>query len=139
MTPQPGKSNLFSDEGAFDMLAELERNTPEELRRQRTHFRVTLKSKVILAPGNTSDATKLKLQGVTGDLSEGGCRILFPLPPLVGDIYRLTFDRSVLDLPTTYARCVRCHLLREDAFEAGFRFFNLITLPENVALESTTA
>lgn len=128
-----------SDEQAFDLLKELEQNTPEEIRRQRTHFRVTVKAKVILQSGNASETTRLKLQGITGDLSEGGCRILFPLPVMVGDIYRLTFDRKVLDLPVTFARCMRCHMLRDDAFEVGFRFFNVISLPENMAADAGVA
>lgn len=128
-----------NDEQAFDLLKELEQNTPEEIRRQRTHFRVTAKAKVILQSGNASETTKMKLQGVTGDLSEGGCRILFPLPVMVGDIYRLTFDRKVLDLPTTFVRCMRCHMLRDDAFEVGFRFFNVISLPENMAADAGVA
>lgn len=125
-----------NEEQGFDLLKELEQNTPEEIRRQRNHFRVTIKAKVILQPGNASETTRLKLQGVTGDLSEGGCRILFPLPVMVGDIYRLSFDRKVLDLPTTFVRCMRCHMLREDAFEVGFRFFNLISMPENLAVDA---
>ncbi|MCG3126931.1 MAG: hypothetical protein CHACPFDD_01786 [Phycisphaerae bacterium] len=118
---------------AFDMLSELERNTPDEIRRQRAAFRIALKTKVVLQPGNASDMNLLKLQGVTGDISEGGCRALFPLPPRVGDVYRLTFDRGMLDLPLTFARVVRCYMLREDAFEVGFRFFNQIAMPEKLA------
>lgn len=117
---------------AFDLLSELERNTPDELRRQRAKFRVAVKARVILQPGNASEQHKLKLQGVTGDLSEGGCRTLFPLPVTVGDIYRLTFDRATIDLPATFARCVRCYMIRDDAFEVGFRFFNPVTLPEGL-------
>jgi len=137
---EPNQSRIANpganDEQAFDLLRELEQNTPDEIRRQRTHFRVTVKAKVILQPGNASDLTKLKLQGVTGDLSESGCRILFPLPVGVGDIFRLAFDRSLLNLPVTFARCMRCQMLREDAYEAGFRFFSLVSLPETLAEEA---
>jgi hypothetical protein len=55
---------------------------------------------------------------------------LLPLPLLVGDVYRLQFERNTLDLPLTFARCVRCRLVREDAFEVGFAFFSAICLPE---------
>lgn len=122
-------------QAALDLLAELERNTPDDIRRQRTHFRVALKSKVLLTHGNASEQTRMRLQGVTSDLSEGGCRLLLPLPIMVGDVYRITFDRNTLDLPMTFARCVRCALLKEDAFEAGLRFFAPIWLPEHVAAE----
>ena len=77
---------------------------------------------------------KIKVKGVTGDISEGGCSAVFPIPTRVGDVYRLQFERKQLDLPLTFARCVRCRLIREDAYEAGFAFFSAICLPENVAV-----
>ncbi|RMF72110.1 MAG: PilZ domain-containing protein [Planctomycetota bacterium] len=134
-----GEENVLNNESAFDMLQELERNTPDEIRRQRTSFRISIKAKVTLLPGNASELLKFRVQGVTGDLSEGGCRALFPMPVVVGDIYRLEFDRETIDLPLTFARCVRCLLLREDAFEAGFMFFTPVSLPANVDLSQHAA
>lgn len=128
------KDRNGSDE-AFHVLKDLERNTPEEIRRQRAHFRLSIKASVILQPGNQTDILSFKVKGVTGDISAGGCSALFPVPARVGDIYRLQFDRKSLDLPLTFARCVRCRLVREDAFEAGFAFFSPISLPENVSNE----
>lgn len=125
-----GGSNELSDDRAFDMLQELERNTPDEIRSQRSHFRLEIKARVTLQPGNASDVLKFKMQGTTGDVSRGGCRILFPLPVHVGDIYRLEFDRQQLNVPLVFARCVRCVLLRESAYEAGFSFFTPVALPE---------
>ena len=121
--------SINSDE-AFDLLQDLGRNTPDEIRRQRAHFRVAVKAAVVLQPGNASELMNFKVKGTTGDVSEGGLSALFPIPPRVGDIYRLAFDRNVLDLPLTFARCVRCRVVREDAFEAGFAFFTPIALPE---------
>lgn len=118
---------------AFDILQELEQNTPDELRRQRTHFRMAIKAGVTLQAGNSSQLMDFKLQGVTGDISEGGCGALFPMPARVGDIYRLEFDQTRLQLPMTFARCVRCHLVREGAYESGFRFFTPVYLPEDLA------
>jgi hypothetical protein len=123
--------SVSSDEG-FDLLQELTRNTPEEISRQRAHFRLAIKAGVTMQSGNTSDLRKFKVKGVTGDVSEGGLSALFPIPTQVGDIYRLQFDREVLELPLTFARCVRCRVIREDAYEAGFAFFTPICLPENV-------
>ncbi len=123
---------LSTDE-AFDLLQDLERNKTEDIRRQRAYFRLAVKSAVILQPGNTSDLLRFKVKGVTGDISEGGCSILFPLSPRVGDIYRLQFDKNLLDAPLAFARCVRCRLIREDAYEAGFAFFRPITLSEQTA------
>ncbi len=121
-----------NEEQAFDLLQELERNKTDEIRRMRTHFRLAIKAGIILMPGNASDVLKPRVQGVTGDISEGGCSALFPIAAQVGDIYRLEFDRQALNIPLTFARCVRCRLIREDAFEAGFAFFKAITLPDNV-------
>jgi hypothetical protein len=74
----------------------------------------------------------MKVKGVSGDISEGGCNVLLPIPMRVGDIYRLTWDREEVDLGLTFARCVRCRLVREDVFEAGFAFFVSISLPEKL-------
>lgn len=122
---------IGSGDDAFDMLQELERNTPEEIRHQRTHFRLQIKAKVILQSGNSSELQAFRMQGVTGDLSEGGCKALFPLPVRVGDVYRLKIDDETIKVPLIFARCLRCVLLREDAFEVGFRFFSPIELPES--------
>ncbi len=125
--------DLFQDGEAIELLNELERNTSDEIRMRRAHFRVQIKAPVTVRPASASELTRFKLQGVTGDLSEGGCLTLFPLPVGVGDVYRLEFDRNVLNLPLTFARCVRCILLREDAYEAGFSFFAPVQLPEDLS------
>ena len=82
---------------------------------------------------NTSALRDFRVNGVTGDISESGCGLLLPVPARVGDVYRLEFERSKIDLPTTFARCVRSYLVREDAFECGFRFFSMISLPNNLS------
>ena len=86
----------------------------------------------MLRPGNSSELTAPKLQGITADISRGGCRATFPLPVGVGDVYRLHFESQQLHLSLVFARCVRCRLLRENAFVAGFQFFTEISLPENL-------
>ncbi len=76
----------FNDDEAHSLLQELERNTPDEVRSQRAHFRLSVKAAVILRPGNASELLKLKVKGVTGDVAEGGCSVLFPIPTRVGDV-----------------------------------------------------
>ena len=125
--------NELNDEEAFGLLQELQANASDELRRQRTSFRVSIKANVTLRPANARDKLTFKLKGITGDISEGGTSAMFPLPVQVGDVYRLEFDRNEVDLPMTFARCVRCRLVREDSFEAGFAFFTHIALPDNLA------
>ncbi len=119
----------FNKDHGFDLLKELEQNTPEEIRRQRAHFRFMVKVPIILQPGNASQIREFKVQGVTGDISEGGLGALFPIPVNVGDIYRLQFDRKQIDLPMVYALCMRCSMVRDDAFSSGFKFFSAIELP----------
>jgi PilZ domain len=122
-----------SSEDAFNLLQELEKSKPDEIRRQRGHFRVAVKSSVVVRPGNSSERLKIKVKGVTGDVSESGLRIMVPIPCGVGDIYCLEFDQEKLNLPLTFARCVRCHLIRENAFDCGFSFFSTIALPSTLA------
>ncbi len=123
----------FDDDGikTSDVLAamsELEANTSESIRASRAHERLTMKIKVIGQPGNISQRHEFRVQGVTGDVSKRGCLILFPVPLMVGDIYTLSFDRKVLDISPVMARCLRCRLIRDDAFECGFRFFSDLDL-----------
>ncbi|MEK6675585.1 MAG: PilZ domain-containing protein [Planctomycetota bacterium] len=126
----------LNEDLAFQLLQEVEKSTSDEVRRQRAHFRLAVRAGVTLQSGNSSELLSYKIKGMTGDISEGGCCGLFPLPVRVGDIHRLQIDREVLDLPLIFARCVRCRLVREDAFEAGFTFFSPITLPDNLAVSS---
>ncbi len=127
----------LNEEESFRLLQELEKNTPEELRRKRAHFRIPIKATVILQPGNSSQILQFKVKGVTGDISEGGLGAVFPIPVQVGDIYRLQFDQSQIDLPLLFARCMRCSMVREGQFSCGFKFFTNITLPENLMNETT--
>lgn len=117
----------------FELLEELEANTSEEIIRQRAWSRIQLRVKVVVQPGNTSDVRSMKVAGVTGDISSGGCQVLLPVPLQVGDTYRLGFDRETLDLPLVFARCVRCRLIREDAFESGLSFFQAVELDDRLA------
>lgn len=128
------KSNAKSGEAGFDawahsLLQELEQQTPEAIRRQRSSERQSIKIGVQIRPGNASDRVAgADVEGVTGDVSTGGCRLMTSRPLRVGDVYQLRFDKQELDLPIIYARCLRCRLVREDAFESGFVFFEKVEL-----------
>ena len=113
---------------AVEAIAEIEQNTPQQVKKLRSHARIAARAKVVAQPANTSKRNRFQTQGVLGDISRGGCLILFSDPLLVGDIYRLSFERSTIPLEPMFARCLRCRLVREDAFEAGFSFFNPIDL-----------
>jgi hypothetical protein len=116
------------DSDAFELLEELELNTPEAIRAARSSERVAIRVPLIVQPGNSSEIRSLKVKGVTGDISSGGCQVLLPTPLGVGDVFRLSFDQKILRVPVVFARCLRCRLIREDAFESGFAFFTEIDL-----------
>ena len=124
--------SLVDEDASFDTLQDMERQTSDDLRQGRAHERFSIKSKVILQPGNSSEFLSFKVQGIIGDISAGGCNAMFPVPIQVGDIYRLHFNKEQLDLPISFVRCLRCRLISEDAFQAGFAFFKPITLPQNL-------
>ena len=129
-TQNSEKLKLTDEQVGFDILQDLERQTSDQIRQQRSHERQAVKAKVVLQSANSSELLSYKVQGVTGDLSSGGCRAMFPIPINVGDVYRLQLDREQVDLPLIFARCMRCQLIREDTFEAGFSFFSPIQLPD---------
>ena len=116
----------------FELLQELEKNKSEAIRKMRSHERVSIKSKVIIQSGNTSQLMDFKIQGITGDISPGGSQMLMPLPLNIGDIYRIKFDENMLNLPMTFARCIRCKLIREDAYEVGFIFFSQLNIEDAI-------
>ena len=114
--------------GDSEILHDLERQAEGNMRAKRGSDRIMVTLKVILRPGNSSELIDLKWQGVTGDISAKGCRTMFPLPAKVGDVYRLEFEHENVTLPMVFARCMRCQLIREDGYEAGFKFFSAIDL-----------
>jgi len=132
MSHHDRKGEKIKQDDALEALADLERNKSSEIKEARTSSRIRIKSKVIVQPGNSGERNKIKIQGVTGDISAGGCQILFPVPLQVGDIYWLTFDRNDLQIDSMFVRCLRVRLIREDAFEAGFKFFSTIDLSHAV-------
>ena len=135
----PLSSDALQQEELLDSLADLERNTSEEIIKSRGNTRLRVKSKVIAQPGNSGDRRKIKMQGITGDISASGCQILFPIPLRVGDIYWLTYDKTELKLDSMFARCLRCRMIREDAYEAGFKFFEPVDLSGAVPASKTGA
>ncbi|MCA9273823.1 MAG: PilZ domain-containing protein [Phycisphaerales bacterium] len=122
--------NSGFDDWAHDLLKELEQQTPEAIRRMRSSERHEVQSAVKVRPANASDFGQATVEGLTGDVSPGGCRVMTSVPLRVGDVYRLEIEKGELDLPILFARCLRCRLVREDAFESGFAFFNTIKLDE---------
>lgn len=117
---------------ALASISELEHNTSAHIQQQRAHDRIQTRCKVLVHRGNSSERSSKTIHAISGDVSAGGCLLLSPCTLLVGDVYWLTFDANVVPIDPVFARCVRCRLVREDAFEAGFRFFNEIVLPDSI-------
>lgn len=127
-----GHARIADEDVAHEVLRELEDQCGANYENSRKHPRIALKMKVILQPGNSSELLNLKLQGVTGEISDGGFRAMFPLPLGVGDVYRLRFDPEQMDIPLVFGRCLRCRLLEEDAYDVGFKFCKEINTAEAI-------
>lgn len=115
------------------LLQELEKSTQDAVIRGRAHVRLNVRSRIIVQSADHSRRALARLEGVTGDVSRGGCQLLLSAPLAVGDFFLLTFDRSAIDIAPAFARCVRARFIREDAFEAGLSFLNPVDLPSAVS------
>ncbi len=135
MVKQPqGNGQTGTDPDA--LIDELAESTPEAVQKMRSSTRLSIRAKVTVEPASLSHRDGRKLQGVTGDISAGGTQILVPRPLGIGDVFQLSFDREMIDLPPVYALCLRGRQVRPDAFEAGLRFLEHVTLPDQGGRES---
>lgn len=113
---------------ALDALSELEKNTSKAITAMRSSQRIDIRTKVWVQPGNSSARSGFVMEALTADISKGGCMILTPRPLMVGDIFWLRFSDEDIHINPLLVRCLRCRLVREDAFEVGIRFLNDIDL-----------
>jgi hypothetical protein len=126
---EPIDMNGLTEALEADLVQELAQQTTSQMARVRKHERIEVKAAVVAHSGNSSQLADFEVHGTTIDVSRGGCMALFEAPLQVGDVYRLDFDKAVLDVPILFVRALRCRLVREDAFEVGFKFFSQIELP----------
>jgi hypothetical protein len=112
-----------------ELIAELAANTSDATRSMRQSTRQVVQASVQVERGSLSERTGSPLQGITGDISAGGAQLLLPRPLGIGDVYLLSFNRSEIDIPPVYAVCLRGRQVRTDAYEAGMRFLEPVTLP----------
>ena len=127
-------NDVFSMTDALESLSELEHNTSDAILAQRSSERIEIQTRLILQPGNSSDRHRFSIEGVTADISNGGCMVLTPRPIVVGDLFWMTFDESQVHIGSLFARCLRCRFVREDAFETGFRFMQNVDLSSAIQL-----
>lgn len=119
---------IFELTDALSALGELEKNTDRAILAQRASERIDFKCKVIIRPANASERHTFAVEGITSDLSNGGTQIIIGRPIYVGDYFLLDFPDGQLQLGSTMARCLRCRLVQEDAYEVGFRFEHNVDL-----------
>ena len=120
---------------AIAALAQLEQNKESSASYRRMHERITTRVEVTIQPASSSERRRLKIHGVTADISRGGCRALFSAPVGVGDVFWIVFDKEAINIDPLFARCVRCALVREDTFDAGFSFFTEVDFDAVAATE----
>jgi hypothetical protein len=120
--------DVFSMTGSLEALRELEQCTGQAIVQQRASERLEIHVKVTIRPANASERHRLSIDGLTENVSEGGCMILLPRPIMAGDLFWLAFDDADVTIGSLYALCLRCRRVQEDTFEAGFRFFDNIEL-----------
>jgi len=111
------------------LVRDMEQSTAEAVQQARAHVRHSLRARVVIEPASMSHRGPTGIDGVTGDVSSGGAQVLTTTPLRINDVYLVTFDRNVIDVPPAYAVCVRARIVRSDAFEAGLRFLAPIELP----------
>ena len=128
MLDESHSNDIFDASSVLEALEELEQSSHEQYVRMRSSDRVDIHAKIKVRPGNSGDRHRTVVEGMTTDLSAGGCRALVLHPLLPGDIFYIEFDREKISIDPLLVRCLRCKLVREDSFDVSFRFFSSIDL-----------
>lgn len=95
----------------------------------------------ILRPSSTSQRHAEAIPGFTKDISQQGCGVICSRAPRVGDIYLIEpTGTNQHALHGNHARCVRCQMLDEEAFSAGFTLLSpLVNTSSNGTGRSATS
>lgn len=117
------------DASELRAMMDLEKNTTSAIRKQRSTERLSGAFPALVEEGNASSRDGQVIKSVCKDLSRTGCRIVCNKPLAVGDIYLISIKSEDFRVPRVFARCVRCSLLSETAFECGLSFFTDIHIP----------
>ena len=121
---------MFESSEAIEALKALEVSSQAAVVQKRTKARLSLEIHVTIRRGDSSRRAEPAIAAATSDLSTTGCRVLSPAPILPGDVYWLEFAANEAGVGNRMARCVRCHMIREGAFEIGMTFFDEIDLSD---------
>ena len=115
----------------LEAVSSLQSSNADAISAQRKHQRFDIRLKVLVRPGDSIARSESRWLGECHDISQGGCRLLTQQPLQIGSIYWIQFEPSEkIQIDPVFARTVRGHLLREDAFEFGLSFLTPIELPE---------
>ena len=113
-----------------EAVKHLQSNTADSIAAKRRHHRFDIRIRVIVLPGDSVQRSdNVKIFAECHDISKGGCRLLVKHPLQIGSIYWIQFDPEKMPSGPAFARCVRGHLIREDAFEFGMSFLTPIEVP----------
>ncbi len=126
-----------SNAATLEAVNTLQSNNAEAIESQRKHRRFEIRTRVVVHPSDAVDRGNQKWLGECHDISKGGCRLLTQKPLQIGSVYWIQFEPSDVKLDPVFARCVRGHLLRENAFELGMCFLTPIELPQPENSEET--
>ncbi len=133
------ENSILNNSEADSLIDELAQSSSEAVKKLRGHVRQSMRVKVYVEPASLSARNGVRYQGVTGDISSGGTQILLARPLSIGDVYQISFERDELDIPPVYALCLRGRTVRPDAYEAGLRFLEPVTLPSSAETEKENA
>jgi hypothetical protein len=122
--------DLFKLSDSLEAFNELEKCTDRAILAQRSSERVEIRAKLMFRPANPSQRHTYAIEAVTADISNGGCMVLASRAILPGDIYHVTFHEQLERVGPLLARCMRCRMVQEDAFEVGLRFLQDIPLKD---------
>ena len=94
----------------------------------RKHRRLELTAPLRVYPGKIANGTEIV--GICQDISRSGLgAILNKAAPVGESMWLIINDDKFSDGPV-HAQCVRCRMLPQSLFEAGFLFFSHLDLPE---------
>lgn len=124
------EDDLFKISDSLEAFNELEKCTDRTILAQRSSERLDIHTKLVIRPGNPSERHRSATEAVTADLSNGGCMTLTSRAVLPGDLFWLVFSDDDVRIGSLLARCMRCRMVQEDAFEVGFRFLQDIPLKD---------
>ncbi|MFO1065110.1 MAG: PilZ domain-containing protein [Pirellulales bacterium] len=124
------EDDLFKISDSLEAFNELEKCTDKSILALRSSERLDIRTKLVIRAGNPSERHRAGVEAVTADISNGGCMTLSSRAVLPGDIFWLTFSEDAVRIGSLLARCMRCRMVQEDAYEIGFRFLQNISLKD---------